>query len=171
MVNLSVGTEEIEVFLNGAKDEAPVTIDAIRYLMDGAGMDVTVRTTLELPVGQGLGMSGAGALSSCLAVCKIMGLPPEDAIHAAHIAAIKNGTGLGAFIAQSVGGLEMRTLPGIPPHGNVDRLNVNSKVILCVMSGERSTAKILHDKDKRGGEIRSQYLGRSGRSGKLRPGR
>ncbi len=149
-VKLSMGMEEVTVHINGKEDEAPVTKKAVEYMMSGTGMDVEIQTSLELPVGQGLGMSGAGAFSSCLALCKILGLPKEEALKASHRAEVECGTGLGDIAAQNVGGLTVRKKPGIPPFGEVESFKTESQVFLCVMEGEKSTSDILQNEEQRG---------------------
>ena len=88
-----------------------------------------------LVIGTLLGiMSGAGALSCVLALREALDIPVslfETAYHA-HLAEIKNSTGLGDVVAQCTGGVTMRKRQGIPPHGFVDNIATGQKNVVCL---------------------------------------
>ncbi len=115
----------IEIFINGKKSPAQVTNLALKYIIGNNPLNVVVKTSLDLPIGQGFGMSAAGALSSCFAICKCLGLSSEDALKAAHMAEVQLRTGLGDVISSFFGGLEIRKSPGLPPWGLIEHIPGN----------------------------------------------
>lgn len=143
------GKPIIKVQLNGKPCKAPVT----RMVIDDMApdLDVVVKSTLDFPVGQGLGMSAAGALSTALAIADALGLPRENAVHAAHKADVLSRTGLGDVGPAAQGGLTIRLKPGIPPFGQIRSIPVDAEVeILVAMVGPpMSKPKILTDPARR----------------------
>jgi len=97
----------------------PITADVARRLAPRTRGTLTVRLAHGLPVGQGFGMSAAGALATALAVGAISKTPRERAVRVAHLADLFGGGGLGGVAAILGGGLEVRRRPGIPPFGDV----------------------------------------------------
>jgi pantoate kinase len=91
---------------------------AERMLGDRRGR-LTVELTHDLPVGQGFGMSAAGALATALAVGRLFGLPRRRAVETAHLADLFGAGGLGGVAAILGGGMELRERAGVPPFGVV----------------------------------------------------
>lgn len=140
--------QNVEVFINDKRSDASVTKLAVKYLIDEAPLDVTVDTRLDLPVSQGFGMSGAGALSAAIALAKLLKIPEERAIKASHYAEVQLGTGLGDVIASSFGGIEIRREPGLPPWGVIEHIPGEYEIVLCIVGGKMDTRKILSDSAK-----------------------
>jgi len=140
---------EISVEINGEPESAPVSVDAIDYIIENKKIKIEVSTRLDLPYGQGFAMSAAGALSASLATCKLLGLPPSKAVEAAHIAEIKNGTGLGDVAGIYAGGIELRDRPGIPPYGEVERIDISADLVLAVVGPVIVTRDVLTNKTHR----------------------
>ena len=138
----------IEIYLNKKRSNAPVTNLAIKYLIGSNKLRVTAKTILQLPIGQGFGMSGAGALSTTLALAKLLGYAREDALKAAHFAEVQLKTGLGDVIASSFGGLEIRKNAGLPPWGFIEHIPCKSDVVICVIGKKIDTKNILTDKSR-----------------------
>ncbi|HWG90847.1 MAG TPA: pantoate kinase [Candidatus Thermoplasmatota archaeon] len=159
-------TQQVEVFINKAPSEAPVTRAAIQHLLQRALLEgkvdlnrdaprgerakvhIRVHTELHLPVSQGFGMSAAGALSTSLALAKALGLGRSDAALAAHAADISEKGGLGDVAGALTGGFEIRKNPGLPPWGFVERLVGYGDVVLCVIGGPLETKKVLADRER-----------------------
>lgn len=159
----------IEVFLDKAPSDAPVTRDALVHLLKEAVRDgkiplnkdaprgerarirVRVHTDLQLPVSQGFGMSAAGALSAALALAKCLRLGRSSAVTAAHHADVMNRSGLGDVIGASVGGFEIRTAPGLPPWGSTRSFVGYGEAVLCVVGGPLLTRSVLSDPARRQG--------------------
>ena len=145
---INTKSQTIEVFINGRKSPAPVTKLALNYLVGNNSLGITIKTRLDLPMGQGFGMSAAGALSACLAVSKLCNLSESDALRAAHFAEVRLGTGLGDVISSFFGGFEIRKSPGLPPWGVIEHIHGCEDIVLCVIGKKINTKKILSDKNK-----------------------
>jgi pantoate kinase len=133
------------VRINGQVEEAPVTRRALGHL---AGVDsFAVDLRLDLPTGQGFGMSAAGTLAACLAAASELGLEPERALEAAHAAEVESGTGLGDAVGSWFGCGEVRTTPGVPPHGWALRVEPpeGTRFLFCVMGQGIPTPSIIRD--------------------------
>jgi pantoate kinase len=135
----------ITVSIDGVPDRAKVTREAVRYLVGTEHCEVSVRTTLDLPQSQGFGMSAAGALSTSMAVAKMLGLSRQNAFEATHIAEIRTGCGLGDVSAIHCGGITIRERPGLPPIGKVRRIPGSPKVVLAVVGRKLLTKSVLSD--------------------------
>ena len=81
---------------------------------------------ISVPVGYGLGVSGAIALSLSLALDQAMhtGLPRNEIGQIAHNAEVGCKTGLGDVLASFHGGFEIRTRPGAPGIGSVEKIRM-----------------------------------------------
>lgn len=143
--------EDISIHLNGAPARAPTTEFVVREL--AAKHSVEVRSKIDVPIGCGFGASGAGALSTALALNEALSLnlTYEQAAKVAHIAEVENKTGLGDVIAQSTGGVVIRKEPGAPGIGVVDRIPVGDVKIDYVVFGEINTKDVLKDADMKRG--------------------
>ena len=136
----------VNINVNGEAREADVTRSAVERMVAGRGFCVTVDTILELPEGQGFGMSAAGALSASIALGHLLGLDRQKAFEAAHYAEIKHGGGLGDVPALHRAGITIRERPGLPPTGRVERIDEEPDVILTVVGPPISTSQILNDR-------------------------
>src|SRR5918992_4188539 len=98
---------------------------------------ISIHHDVEIPVGFGLGSSGAAALSLSYALNRALntGFNRTQAAQIAHHAEIACNTGLGTVIAEFVGGFEMRTSAGAPGIGSVSKIDLNKDykaIILCL---------------------------------------
>lgn len=107
--------------------------------------ELTVRLSHQLPIGQGFGMSAAGALSTALAVAPLVGASRSRAIATAHLADLFGGGGLGGVAAILGGGLERRLAAGIPPFGRVVRRTVTDPVLVAVVGEPIPSPRVLTD--------------------------
>jgi pantoate kinase len=123
----------------------PISEDVARRLV--AHHPGRLRVTLghELPIGQGFGMSAAGALATALSVAEATGQPRRHAVEVAHLADLYGGGGLGGVSAILGGGLEIRERPGIPPWGSVRHLPVSGAVFLIVAGAAMPSPALLAD--------------------------
>lgn len=163
-VNLSLGAiseviiengSSVLININGKRADAPVTLKTIALLLSYCRpkpkMKIVVNTRLQLPIGQGFGMSGAGALSSSIALSHLLRnnlgitLTDNDIIVAAHCAEVFCRTGLGDVVGQSTGGWELRMKEGLPPYGKIRKLkfNIKDKLVIAVLGREILTKDIL----------------------------
>jgi len=97
---------------------------------------VNIEHDIGIPVGFGLGSSGAAALSLSYALNEALdaGLSRTQAAQVAHHAEIDCKTGLGTVLAEFTGGFEMRIGAGAPGIGSVTKIDLaNYKaVVLCL---------------------------------------
>ncbi len=158
-INISIGAvsevfvensakQDVEIYVNDRKSSAPVTNLALKYLLGDNPLHVVVKTKLDIPMGQGFGMSAAGALSATLALTKITNVSQSDAMKAAHFAEIKLRTGLGDVMACCFGGIEIRKTAGLPPWGVIEHIPGRFDLVLCVVGKKLDTKKILSDAAK-----------------------
>lgn len=132
----------IRVIMDGKESECNITKLAISQISD-RGFDVIVNN--GLPVGQGFGMSAAGAIAAALCACVFEDKTDDFAYRSAHIAEIKGGGGLGdvsGILCRSK--VPVRAVAGLPPYGNV----VDSKVdidgfTVAVLGGPLNTGDTL----------------------------
>ena len=109
---------------------------------------VTVDHRVEVPIGRGMGTSGAGALSLAVALNEALGLnlSREEVGQVAHIADADCRTGLGTVIAEAYGGMEIRVKPGAPGIGEVVKIPLGGEyIVVCLPFGSLSTRTILTD--------------------------
>lgn len=149
VVQMEEGNGEVFVRMEGKEADLPVTVSAVSKVIEDRRVDVTVDARLDLPVGQGFGMSAAGALSAAHGASELLKLPFKVAIRAAHEAEVEHRTGLGDVAALSRGGITFRREEGVPPFGRIDRINAEPDVVLCVVGAPLSTAEVLGDAAKR----------------------
>lgn len=135
----------MRITLDGGEADLPVTRAALAKLAPGTAFHVDLR--LDLPVGQGFGMSAAGTLAACLAAANLLGLEPEEALAATHAAEVTSGTGLGDAIGSWFGGGEVRIKPGCPPYGWAMRIEppAGTRFLYCVLGAGIPTPSIIRD--------------------------
>ena len=105
-----------------------------------------VRHDISVPIGYGLGCSGAVALSLAFALDQALrtNLSKEEIGKIAHTAEVSCKTGLGDVIASFYGGFEIRTKAGAPGIGRLHKIDSDSKVIIVCFS-PMSTKKFLDE--------------------------
>ncbi len=100
---------EGEVLYHAVVDD----LRAVRRLSTSTAVSMDV--TLDLPVSQGFGMSGAGLLAAARAVLEANGTPDDAyAARVAHRLERTQRGGLGDVLAISAGGMALRRQPGAP---------------------------------------------------------
>lgn len=91
---------------------------------------------IDIPIGFGLGSSGAAALSLSYALNEAlgMGFSRARAAQIAHHAEISCKTGLGTVIGEYAGGFEMRTEVGAPGVGKITTMALDdyAAIVLCL---------------------------------------
>ena len=137
-----------EIYINNKKSVFPVVNLAIKNMLGKQPLHVLVKTHLDLPLGQGFGMSAASAVSATYAIAKIINVSYSDAMKASHFAEIKLKTGLGDVVACCFGGIEIRRQPGIPPWGVIEHIPGIYDLVLCVIDRKMNTKKILSDSER-----------------------
>ncbi|HSB56745.1 MAG TPA: GHMP kinase [Nitrosopumilaceae archaeon] len=107
---------------------------------------VDVEHHISIPVGYGLGSSGAVALSLAFALNTAMStnLSRTQVGQIAHNAEIHCKTGLGTVLSSYYGGFEIRTKQGAPGIGSLKKISNNSSAIVICFS-PISTKKFIKD--------------------------
>lgn len=132
---------------NSLTTNAEVSKWVVQYYLDKFDFNFYIKINhfIDIPIGYGLGTSGAGALSLTYALNKALNinLSKEYAAQIAHIAEIECNTGLGTVISEFYGGLEIRTSFGAPGIGKLTKIELNNykAIILCI--SPLSTKQIL----------------------------
>jgi pantoate kinase len=154
-----------------AADDAPISKQVVSAflsrLSEAFHFEITVEHEIEAPIGAGFGTSGAGALSLALALNEALelGMSKIQSAQIAHVAEIECKTGLGTVIAETFGGLEIRTKPGAPGIGEIKCVPIpENAVVACHVFGPLSTRKYLTDPETRsrinrfGGELVNELI-------------
>ncbi|MDI6855181.1 MAG: pantoate kinase [Candidatus Thermoplasmatota archaeon] len=140
-------TRKIVIFLNNKKAKAEVTRKVAEELVSNENLNVRVKSSFQLPISQGLGISGAGALSTALALNEALrlGLSYEVLVAIAHKAELYCKTGLGDVVAQSIGGFEIRLKEGLPPFGLIKNITWHNgnKIVISVVGRKIETKSVL----------------------------
>lgn len=105
-------TGKTAVLINGAEISAPVSKAVLRRFKEkgcNAGL-MEISHNTKIPIGFGLGMSAAGALSLSLALNEFLGsgFPREECVKIAHDSEVECGTGLSGADAAAIGGALFR---------------------------------------------------------------
>ncbi len=150
-------SSEVSVFFGPKKVNAPITQAVVQrllmereangYRMGRQHFEIWIQHELDVPIGIGLGASGAGALGTAWSLAKCLGIKksPTELAKIAHIVEVEHRTGLGDVIAQVHGGFEIRQEPGAPGIGEITILDdVWAQDIVFLSFGDGiETAKVL----------------------------
>ena len=153
---------KIGLKIDGREEEANTTKYVVEHLAGTSEVMVIVSTNFAVPVGCGFGASGAGALSTALALNELLSLnmTVNAVAQTAHCAEVENSTGLGDVIAETYGGVVIRTKPGPPGIGVIDRIPYRNERISYVALGKKSTKSVLTE----GGEETRRTINDAGRA-------
>ena len=101
-----------KITINGTESPAPVSKAVLRRYAERCGNTglLEIKHETEIPIGYGLGMSAAGALSLSLALNELFGagFSRAECIKIAHEADVECGTGLSGVDASAIGGILVR---------------------------------------------------------------
>lgn len=142
MVDESI--DQTTVKLNGSIIQEGAIHTVVEMLTDAP---VMVESTANVPIGCGFGASGAGALGAAYALNRALSLDltVEQLTETAHVAEVKNGSGLGDVMGQAHGGIVIRTRAGAPAFGEINRIPASDYKVLCIVLGEIPTKSVLED--------------------------
>ena len=150
----------IEIVMDGSPSDAKVTRYVLDELCPGRGFDVTIEN--DLPVGQGFGMSAAGAIAVAMCLCRIADRDLDDAYLAAHKAEVAGSGGLGDVAAiQCAGKQPVRLVPGVAPFGKVVDTGVDLGDLTLAVTGKKlNTGTVINDPEmqRRMNEIGSRMV-------------
>ena len=138
---------EVYVEVNREQCECEVSTLVARSLLSKCpcSYEVHISHKLEVPQRQGFGASGAGALSTAIALNKALGLglSAVELGRLAHCAEVECRTGLGDVIAQLSGGFVVRTRAGAPGVGKVDKFYSSAGVAVFLVGEGIETRGVL----------------------------
>jgi pantoate kinase len=102
---------------------------------------------ISIPVGYGLGSSGAVALSLSYALDQVLEIKLDrvDIGKIAHNAEVNCKTGLGDVLASYHGGFEIRVKPGAPGIGQVEKIETENISVIMICFSPISTNKFLQE--------------------------
>ncbi len=131
-----------------------------------AGSVLDVRHEISVPVGYGLGCSGAVALSLAYALNDALGagMAREELGGIAHEAEIECRTGLGDVLASYHGGFEVRTKPGAPGVGTVEAIPAGDVTVLVLCMAPISTRRFIAERLPHINGLGGEMIGRLKRS-------
>lgn len=143
----------LDIKINGlASNSAEVSRGVVEVFLSKfkelANYNLFVEHYVEMPIGAGFGTSGAAALSLSLALNETfnLGMSIIKAAQIAHTVEVHCKTGLGTVIAETFGGIEIRTKPGAPGIGDIKHIPVKKDmVVACLSYGPLSTQRFLTD--------------------------
>lgn len=124
-------------------DRAEHVVEQFLKATGNEGRPVGVEHRVDIPVGYGLGSSGALALSTAYALDQAFdtGMGREELGQMAHRAEIRYKSGLGDVLASYHGGFEVRTKAGAPGYGMLEKLDVGDPSVLVVCISPYPTSK------------------------------
>lgn len=145
-VQYSDDLDQTTIVLNDQEVQGGVIKDVVHMLTD---IPLLVKIKTNIPIGCGFGASGAGALSTAHALNSVLSLnlTSNTLTKIAHIAEVKNKSGLGDVIAQSHGGIVIRLNPGEPAYSQVDWIPSTQKEIICLTVGKMDTSSVISNSD------------------------
>lgn len=140
-----------EIKINGViQDSAEVSRQvmnvALSRLKKCSHYSVFIEHRMNVPIGAGFGTSGGAALSLALALNEALELnmTRTEAAQMAHVTEVECKTGLGTVIAETLGGVEIRTKPGAPGIGEILQVPVSKNtMVACLSFGPLSTKESL----------------------------
>jgi pantoate kinase len=146
-----------EILIDGKKSpEARTSLEVIRLIRKKFKIPpVRISHVIQAPIGQGFGTSGAGALTSSLAVSDLFDLKFSlaKAAEFAHISEINNLTGLGTVIslASGAGAIGLVTEPGTYSVGRTDAIlsDPDDYTLVCATFGPTKKSTVLSDERAR----------------------
>ena len=140
--------QDFQIYVNNRKSNAPVVRLALKHMLGNNPIRIVAKIALDLPVGQGFGMSAAGALSTTYALADIIDISKNEAMRASHFAEVQLKTGLGDVMASGFGGVEIRKSAGLPPWGIIEHIPGKYDLVLCIIGKKLDTRRVLSDSTK-----------------------
>ena len=140
---------ETEVLFNGERINFPTVRAVVNRLTQNSRIGgVKVDLTSSLPLGCGFGLSGAASLATAYALNEFLAARKDNEALAmiAHIAEVKNRTGLGDVCSQYHGGCLVKLQEGSPL--TADRLSIGEQPIYYRYFGPIQTSEVLGNKEQ-----------------------
>ena len=134
-----------DVTFNGTPIKFPTVTSALEDLKSGS---LTVDIQSQLPLSSGFGLSGAATYASLIAANHLLdlGRTRDQLAMIAHVAEVRNLTGLGDVCAQHNGGCLVKTVAGHPLAAH--RFDMHAIPVHWRYFGKIRTSEILADHDR-----------------------
>ena len=134
-------------FQSDKKDVSEFVLNEFLKLGNFENIFFDIEHQISIPVGYGLGSSGAVALSLSYALDQVLEtkLDKFEIGKIAHNAEVKCKTGLGDVLASYHGGFEIRVKPGAPGVGKVEKMDTKNISVIMVCFSPISTNKFIQE--------------------------
>jgi len=134
-------------FQSDKTDVSEFVLNEFLKLGNFEGIFFDIEHQISIPVGYGLGSSGAVALSLSYALDQVLNtkLDKIEIGKIAHSAEVNCKTGLGDVLASYYGGFEIRVKPGAPGIGKVEKINTKNISIIMICFSPISTHKFIKE--------------------------
>ncbi len=143
----------MKVFFHGKECTCKTTKTAVEEVLKSTcgTFDIEIHHFPGIPQCYGLGVSGSGALGTSIALNQALdlGLDFKRIGEIAHIAEVKNQTGLGDVAAELSRGLVMRTKEGAPGRGVIKSFPLEGFVVCFMVGRPLLTKTVLRSKTKK----------------------
>lgn len=105
----------------------------------------------QLPMSYGFGISASGALGTAMALNHALDLELEiDEIwEIAHLAEVRNSTGLGDVSAELASGLVIRSREGSPKRGSLKSIPIYESVVVFLIGAPLKTKSVLKNEERK----------------------
>jgi pantoate kinase len=129
-------------------DISEYVLDEFLKLGDFTTKFFKIEHDISIPVGYGLGSSGAVALSLSFALDQALQTKLERTMigQIAHNAEVNCKTGLGDVLASFHGGFEIRVKPGAPGIGRVEKITIDKISVIMICFSPISTNKFIKER-------------------------
>ncbi|MDH3617339.1 MAG: GHMP kinase [Nitrosopumilus sp.] len=134
-------------FQSDKKDVSEFVLNEFLKLGNFENIFFDIEHQISIPVGYGLGSSGAVALSLSYALDQVLEtkLDKFEIGKIAHNAEVKCKTGLGDVLASYHGGFEIRVKPGAPGVGKVEKMDTKNISVIMICFSPISTNKFIQE--------------------------
>ena len=158
-VNLKLKEGRGRIYYNGEKVDICAVKKVIGYYKKlGYDDNYDLIFSSDFPLGSGLGMSGACALTLSKKLNELLNLN-KNYVKIAHISEVECGSGLGDVIAQYVKGFVIRKSPGFPI--DVEKISIKDDYYVVIeIFGKKETKEIITNEQfiKKINEYGNKYL-------------
>ena len=137
----------IKGFQSDKTDVSEFVLNEFLKLVNLQDVFFDIEHQISIPVGYGLGSSGAVALSLSYALDQVLEtkLDRVEIGKIAHNAEVNCKTGLGDVLASYHGGFEIRVKPGAPGIGQVKKIDAKNVSIIMICFSPISTNKFIQE--------------------------
>jgi pantoate kinase len=151
IINDSDGTQ-IKIFFEGVECRCRTTLSVVKSMLkDTCGAyNVEVHHFPKLPLAYGFGISGSGALGTALALNHALELDMDynKLGQIAHIAEVRNNTGLGDVVSELSRGLVIRSKEGAPGNAKIKSFPIEGYVVSFIIGKPLLTKTVLSNVTK-----------------------